>query len=133
MSENGNGRDKTPCSMVAPVDSLPTNDSDMIRNAGTDAVLDWTGTRYVIMIERGLRKELLGSLEIVDAAGDIGMGCRVSGCVTFRNLLTRENDGGCVTSVVQSHDLGHLIFHTHHLRTFFSLSRKFGNTTRSVS
>ncbi len=46
--------------MLAPLDSCTTKSADVIRNADTDAGLDWTETYYVIMIERGLSKGVAG-------------------------------------------------------------------------
>lgn len=52
--------------------------------------------------------------------------------MTFKDSLTRRNDGGCVTSVMQSHDPGHLIVHTHHTLSL-SCYANIGNTIRTVS
>lgn len=58
--------DMAPCYMLAPGNSLPTNNADVIGNAGTDAVLDWTGN----VIRDDDRKEDYATQGVVGSFGN---------------------------------------------------------------
>ena len=61
--------------MLAPVDSSLAKNADINRNAGIDAVLDWTGKVIWDDDRKQVTQELVGGLGIIDAGGGRSRGC----------------------------------------------------------